>query len=139
MQSFASQPKQINLHSVVTHKLFFPPVFICLFVWQQVIKGYLKISRNRAGTRARQKSCKEKIQPWDGKKRNRKFYGNRMNRKDKKNKELRLLWNMSRKFFGRNLLRRSTLNNNYVPFQKEMNTVLIISIKDMCQFVCFYQ
>ena len=27
---------------------------------------------------------------------------------------------------------RSNLKNNYVLFQKEMNTVLIISIKDMC-------
>ena len=29
---------------------FFPPFLICLFVWQQFIKRYLKISRNRAVT-----------------------------------------------------------------------------------------
>ena len=54
------------------HELFFPPVFICLFVWQEVSKRYLKVSRNHAVTRTRQKSCKEKIQPWDRKKRSRK-------------------------------------------------------------------
>ena len=54
------------------HELFFPPVFICLFVWQEVSKRYLKVSRNHAVTHMRQKSCKEKIQPWDRKKRSRK-------------------------------------------------------------------
>ena len=49
-----SQLKQIDFNSTITHDLFFPLVFICLFVWQEVIKGYLKISKNRAVTRARQ-------------------------------------------------------------------------------------
>ena len=39
----------------------FPPVFICLFVWQEVIKRYLIISRNRTVKQARQKSYKEKV------------------------------------------------------------------------------
>ena len=42
------------------HELFLPLVFICLFVWWEAIKRYLKISRNHAVTQARQKSCKEK-------------------------------------------------------------------------------
>ena len=42
------------------NRFLFLPVFTCLFVWQQVIKRYLKISRNCAVTHARQKSCKEK-------------------------------------------------------------------------------
>ena len=50
LHSFASQLKQINFHSIVTHELFFLSVFICLFVWLQVIKRSLKISRNRAVT-----------------------------------------------------------------------------------------
>ena len=74
MQSFASQLKPKSFHSFVEHELFFPPDFICLFVWQEVVKWYLKISRNRAVTRARQKFHKEKIQPWDGKKRNREYF-----------------------------------------------------------------
>ena len=53
------QLKQNTFRSIVTHELLFPPVFTCLFVCQQVIKRYLKISRNRTVTCARQKSCKE--------------------------------------------------------------------------------
>ena len=39
---------------------FFPPVFICLFVWQQVIKRYLKISRKRVATRLRDRNPQKK-------------------------------------------------------------------------------
>ena len=62
-----------NFHSIV-EDLFFPPVFICLFVWQEVIKRYLKISKKRAVIRARQKSYREKMHPWDGKKRNKQYF-----------------------------------------------------------------
>ena len=89
MQSFASQFKQNNFPSIAMHELFFPTVFICLFVWQEVFKRYLKISRNRAITRKRLKSCKEKTQPRDRKKRNRKHFMatkcNKMNNKKRKN------------------------------------------------------
>ena len=37
---FSSQLKQNNFNSVVTHELFFPLVYICLFVWLEVIKRY---------------------------------------------------------------------------------------------------
>ena len=47
-------------HSIVRRELLFPPVFIWLYAWQEVIKRYLKISRNRTVTRARQESYKEK-------------------------------------------------------------------------------
>ena len=66
--------------------LFFPPVFIFLFVWEQVIERYLKIGRNRAVTRARQKSCKEKNTALRGKEKKQKtFYCNKMNNKKRKN------------------------------------------------------
>ena len=60
MQPFASQLKRNTFHSIVTYELFFPPFFICLFVWQQSIKSNVKISRNRAVTvrdRNLQKKC----------------------------------------------------------------------------------
>ena len=44
----------LNFHSHVAHELFFLQVFICLFFWEDVMKGYLKITSNRAVTPARQ-------------------------------------------------------------------------------------
>ena len=49
---FASHLKQNNFHSFVTHELFFPPDFICLFVWQQIIKIYFLKNRTCAVTSA---------------------------------------------------------------------------------------
>ena len=91
MQYFASQLKQNNFHSILTHELIITPVFNCFhfhrFVWQEVVKNIWKISRNRAVTSAREKSCKKKIQPWDEKRRKR-FISkkrNRVNNKKRKN------------------------------------------------------
>ena len=39
---------------------FFPLVFICLFIWQQVIKRYLKISRNLPVTHVQDRNPKKK-------------------------------------------------------------------------------
>ena len=44
----------LNFHSNVAHELFFLQVFICLFFWEDIMKGYLKITSNRAVTPARQ-------------------------------------------------------------------------------------
>ena len=62
--------------SVMTsvEKSIFSPVSICLFVWQDVTKRNLKLSRNRAVTRLRQTSSKENIlQPWEKKEKQEKF------------------------------------------------------------------
>ena len=56
-----------NFLPVVTNK-FFLPVFIYLFVCQQVFRRNLKVSREYIVTRVREKSCKENIfQPWNKK------------------------------------------------------------------------
>ena len=82
-----------NLNKIVSPVLKrmnynFPPVFICLFVWQEVIKRYLEISRNRTVILARQESFK-KITAWRQKERNRKYFistkCNKMNNKKRKN------------------------------------------------------
>ena len=50
-----------NFLPVVTHELFILPVFIYLFVCQQVFRRNLKVSREYIVTRVREKSCKENI------------------------------------------------------------------------------
>ena len=47
-------------HLIVTHGLFFSPVSICLFAWQQAFKRNLKLNWNHLVTHGRQKSIKEK-------------------------------------------------------------------------------
>ena len=64
---------------------YFSTGFICLFLWQEVIKRYLKISRNRAVTRARQKSYKEKNTALRRKEKEQKTKCYKMNNKKKKN------------------------------------------------------
>ena len=57
-----------------------------LFVsWQEVIKRYLKTSRNRAVTRARQKFYKKNRALRGKEKKQKTFYCNKMNNKKKKN------------------------------------------------------
>ena len=59
-----------------------------LFVYQEVIKRYLKISRNFATTHVRQKSCKEKMQPSDGKKSRKHFIATKYNKMNNKKKRI---------------------------------------------------
>ena len=143
LQSFASQPKQNNVYSIAKHQLLCPPIFIYLFVWQEAIQRYLKISRNREVTCGRQKSCEEKIQPWDAKERNRKHLFQQkatrwitrkegigtFRKQDLKIREVIFItdWKSTSK------------NNKYILFWRQVNTVLIISIKYMCWLLCFYQ
>ena len=106
LQSFASQLKQNNSDSIVTHELFSPPVFICLFVWQQVIKRYLKINRDCAVTHVRDRNPKKKTALRRKEKKQKTFYCNKMNNKKIKN------WDFSEAVAQRPEAWRSTLKNN---------------------------
>ena len=101
---------------------FFPPVFICLFVWQEILKRYLKISRNREVKCARQKSYKEKNTALRQERSRKHFIStkfNKMNNKKRKNWDFCEIKveNKRRNFHQRLYCRRILRNKTFDAFK----------------------
>ena len=132
MQSFASQLKQSNFHSIVTHELFFPPVFH-LFLWQGVVKGYLR-DRNPVNKKFSRETERKETK-------NVLFQQNARKWITRKEKESWLLRNKSRENKRRNFHRRlkKYFKEQLCTFLERNGYSRIISIKNMCWLLCFDQ